>query len=146
MNFLNSLTWLKQLFFPSPLPTSALSVLDSGATAVSVWWCNELDRGMCSSEKWGWKGGYFGWGENVDILLLVWIFFFLVLLSYPVWFSVVGHKPSCQQNPEFGPRQTNKGECCSTTIKCIVTASVSYPFLSSIFHTSVLISMFPPAK
>lgn len=46
----------------------------------------------------GRKGGYF----------LVALDFFLVLSSYQVQFSVVGHKPLCSKNAEFDLRQARE--------------------------------------
>lgn len=51
---------------------------------------------------WGEKGGYFAVALDFFFFFL---FSFLVLLNYPLWCSVVGHKVPCQQNPEFDPRQ-----------------------------------------
>lgn len=107
INFFTSLSCLKCLFLPSHLPTSALSVLGSDTTDG----VKNLTEDCVHL-----KNGY----ENVDVLLLFWINFFLVLLNYLFQFLVVGHKLLCQQNPDFDLRQTNKGECCSATIKHLV--------------------------
>lgn len=131
INFFTSLSCLKCLFFSSHLSTSALSVLASDTAAVFVWWCTELDKGMCSSEKWVWKGCYFA----------IVLDFFIVLLSSSFHFLMLGHKLLCQKNPDFDLSQTNKGECCSATSNDPVKLwyLIFCTFLSSMSLTSALI-------
>ncbi|NXH89763.1 FHOD3 protein, partial [Edolisoma coerulescens] len=130
-NFFTSLSCLKCLFLPSHLPTSALSVLGSDTT----------DGVMNLTEECvHLKNGY----EKVDILLLFWIDFFfgtVGVLENLFQFLVVGHTLLCQQNPDFDLRQTNRGECCSATIKHLVKLwyLIFCTFLSSTSLTSALI-------